>query len=206
MSWFPFPLKLISCHPFCFSSQPRQADGRLPGQVHYESLCMRAVNQSIGRAIRHSRDYACIVLADMRYERPSVIKHLPQWIASQVQVCKTFGQGFAAIRKVVLALSGSCSYVVFPSLAVFQQEGMKHFNNYAQLQNNTIIIICTIVTKFIHGGDKIQTISGLKDLTPSTHQNYNFNFLFVCVCFPKRAPCTLNYINFVIQVHKFMEE
>ena len=63
---------------------------------------MRAVNQSIGRAIRHSRDYACIVLADMRYEKPSVAKHLPKWIAGQLQVCKSFGQGFAAVRKVKL--------------------------------------------------------------------------------------------------------
>ena len=61
---------------------------------------MKAVNQSIGRAIRHSRDYACIVLADMRYERRSVANQLPKWIASQLQVCKTFGQAFAAVRKV----------------------------------------------------------------------------------------------------------
>lgn len=83
------------------SPQPRQQDGRLPGQVHYENLCMKAVNQSIGRAIRHSRDYACIVLADVRYERPSVAKRLPQWIASQLQVCKTFGTAFSAARKVI---------------------------------------------------------------------------------------------------------
>ena len=61
---------------------------------------MKAVNQSIGRAIRHSRDYALIVLADLRYERPSVAKHLPKWIAAQLKVCKTFGPGFAAARKV----------------------------------------------------------------------------------------------------------
>jgi len=28
--------------------QPRAPDGRLPGQVHFENLCMKAVNQSIG--------------------------------------------------------------------------------------------------------------------------------------------------------------
>ena len=88
--------------PLC--PQPRQQDGRLPGQLHYENLCMKAVNQSIGRAIRHSRDYACIVLADVRYERPNVIKRLPQWIASQLQVCKNFGSAFAAARKVIQQL------------------------------------------------------------------------------------------------------
>lgn len=61
---------------------------------------MKAVNQSIGRAIRHSRDYACILLADVRYERASVAKQLPKWIVAQLQVCRTFGQAFAAARKV----------------------------------------------------------------------------------------------------------
>ncbi|KAI9812801.1 MAG: ATP-dependent DNA helicase chl1 [Phylliscum demangeonii] len=33
----------------------------------YENACMRAVNQSVGRAIRHRGDYACILLADRRF-------------------------------------------------------------------------------------------------------------------------------------------
>jgi len=28
--------------------QARDSEGRQPGQVHYENLCMKAVNQSIG--------------------------------------------------------------------------------------------------------------------------------------------------------------
>jgi chromosome transmission fidelity protein 1 len=38
---------------------------------------MKAVNQSIGRSIRHSRDYASIVLVDQRYARSSVREKLP---------------------------------------------------------------------------------------------------------------------------------
>ena len=150
---------LISCF-----HQPRQADGRLPGQVHYESLCMRAVNQSIGRAIRHSRDYACIMLADVRYERPSVTKHLPQWIASQVQVCKTFGQGFAAIRKVYRAIvctklqwsriwsSFSCSSSTISHETVSNSLILPSHKNCIASDNNKFIF-----TKFNSwGGDKIK--------------------------------------------------
>ena len=61
---------------------------------------MKAVNQSIGRSIRHARDYACIVLVDQRYERRGIRGKLPEWIHSQLQVCHGFGQAFAAIRKV----------------------------------------------------------------------------------------------------------
>jgi chromosome transmission fidelity protein 1 len=41
-------------------------NGKGAGQQYYETLCMRAVNQAIGRAIRHKNDYAAIVLIDTR--------------------------------------------------------------------------------------------------------------------------------------------
>ncbi|KAJ1832770.1 ATP-dependent DNA helicase chl1 [Coemansia sp. RSA 2711] len=46
----------------------------------YEALCMRAVNQSIGRAIRHQRDYAVVVFMDARYAEPRIARKLPRWI------------------------------------------------------------------------------------------------------------------------------
>ncbi|KAL6070053.1 DEAD H (Asp-Glu-Ala-Asp His) box helicase 11, variant 3 [Balamuthia mandrillaris] len=55
-----------------------------PGSSFYENLCMRAVNQSIGRAIRHANDYAAIVFIDQRYQRQSVIAKLPKWISSRL--------------------------------------------------------------------------------------------------------------------------
>ncbi len=61
---------------------------------------MKAVNQSIGRSIRHARDYASIVLVDHRYSRSSVRGKLPEWIGSQLQICENFGQAFSAVRKV----------------------------------------------------------------------------------------------------------
>ena len=82
--------------------QPLSPDGRQAGQVHYENLCMKAVNQSIGRSIRHAKDYATIVLVDQRYARTSVREKLPEWIARQLQVCQGFGQAFAAVRKVCM--------------------------------------------------------------------------------------------------------
>ncbi|XP_021100925.1 ATP-dependent DNA helicase DDX11 isoform X2 [Heterocephalus glaber] len=70
-----------------------------PGKALVENLCMKAVNQSVGRAIRHQRDFASIVLLDQRYARPPVLAKLPAWIRDRVEVKATFGAAFAALRK-----------------------------------------------------------------------------------------------------------
>uniref|UniRef100_A0A2N9EY99 Helicase ATP-binding domain-containing protein n=1 Tax=Fagus sylvatica TaxID=28930 RepID=A0A2N9EY99_FAGSY len=64
---------------------------RRRGKEYYENLCMKAVNQSIGRAIRHVNDYAAILLVDTRYASdPSSrsLSHpanrLPQWIKDRL--------------------------------------------------------------------------------------------------------------------------
>ncbi|XP_075711853.1 ATP-dependent DNA helicase DDX11 isoform X2 [Rhinoderma darwinii] len=76
-----------------------KTNGVSAGKVLIENLCMRAVNQSIGRAIRHRGDYAGIVLLDHRYSRPSVLGKLPQWIRNRTEVKQSFGPAFASIRK-----------------------------------------------------------------------------------------------------------
>jgi chromosome transmission fidelity protein 1 len=53
----------------------------ITGQSYYQNLCLRAVNQSVGRAIRHAKDYAAIVLIDRRYTTDrSIWSGLPNWI------------------------------------------------------------------------------------------------------------------------------
>ncbi|PFX19231.1 putative ATP-dependent RNA helicase DDX11 [Stylophora pistillata] len=73
--------------------------GPKAGQIHYENLCMKAVNQSIGRAIRHKRDFATILLLDQRYGSARIQKSLPGWISNRLQHQTRFGSAFAAIRK-----------------------------------------------------------------------------------------------------------
>ena len=73
----------------------------ITGQSYYQNLCMRSVNQSIGRAIRHANDYAVIILADFRYSSDSRIwKGLPTWLKSGVpnQSNSSFGTVLKDVR------------------------------------------------------------------------------------------------------------
>ncbi|XP_077639407.1 ATP-dependent DNA helicase DDX11 isoform X1 [Lonchura striata] len=79
-------------------TMPR-ASGQAPSRVLIENLCMKAVNQSIGRAIRHQKDFASILLLDHRYTRPAIFNKLPQWIRERTQVKPAFGSAFAELRK-----------------------------------------------------------------------------------------------------------
>ncbi|KAL8972408.1 MAG: hypothetical protein Q9183_000569 [Haloplaca sp. 2 TL-2023] len=56
------------------------SQGKAAGREFYENACMRAVNQSIGRAIRHQNDFASILLLDRRYSSPRIMNKLPGWI------------------------------------------------------------------------------------------------------------------------------
>ncbi|XP_042559674.1 ATP-dependent DNA helicase DDX11 isoform X2 [Clupea harengus] len=76
--------------------------GRSPGRSLVENLCMKAVNQSIGRAIRHRGDYACVVLLDRRFSRPATLQKIPDWIRTSMHTHTSFGPAFASIRKFFL--------------------------------------------------------------------------------------------------------
>lgn len=68
------------------------------GQEHYTALAARALNQSIGRAIRHARDYACVVLLDARYEDNGLARAwLPQWMQQSLVPTAPFGPSIARV-------------------------------------------------------------------------------------------------------------
>ncbi|KAK6822007.1 helicase C-terminal domain-containing protein [Apiospora arundinis] len=66
--------------PAPMSKAEATAKAKEASRDFYENACMRAVNQSIGRAIRHKGDYAAIVLLDRRFGAERIRRKLPGWI------------------------------------------------------------------------------------------------------------------------------
>ncbi|XP_036330360.1 ATP-dependent DNA helicase DDX11 [Rhagoletis pomonella] len=69
------------------------------GNEYYENVCLKAVNQCIGRSVRHINDYACVLLVDERYCKEGIQAKLPQWITRSLEIPKTFGAVQAATAR-----------------------------------------------------------------------------------------------------------
>jgi len=67
------------------------------GRELYENLCMNAVNQSIGRAIRHRSDWASLILLDSRFSSSRIRDKLPQWISEGTEVSENFGSAVKSL-------------------------------------------------------------------------------------------------------------
>lgn len=85
-----------------FDAAAKAGQPGITGREYYDNLCMNAVNQCVGRVIRHRNDYAAIVLADARYAQHrarSPVQKLPKWI--QTSFCSTdgtFGAGYGRLK------------------------------------------------------------------------------------------------------------
>uniref|UniRef100_A0A4W5JXI1 ATP-dependent helicase C-terminal domain-containing protein n=1 Tax=Hucho hucho TaxID=62062 RepID=A0A4W5JXI1_9TELE len=89
----------------------------LSGQNWYRQQASRAVNQAIGRVIRHRDDYGAIFLCDHRFKSTDARAQLPSWVRPYVRTYDNFGnvvrdvaQFFRVAQKLV---SGSSRRVHF---------------------------------------------------------------------------------------------
>uniref|UniRef100_A0A8C8XY62 Regulator of telomere elongation helicase 1 n=1 Tax=Panthera leo TaxID=9689 RepID=A0A8C8XY62_PANLE len=63
----------------------------LSGHEWYRQQASRAVNQAIGRVIRHRHDYGAIFLCDHRFTHADARAQLPSWVRPHVKVYDSFG-------------------------------------------------------------------------------------------------------------------
>ena len=112
------------------------AAGTSAGREYYEDLCMKAVNQCVGRVIRHAGDWAAILLVDARWggracPRPGPgpstafqsacdggrsapsrvwdgpLGKLPGWIQQSLDVSPSFGDAFARLHRFTRAMKSA---------------------------------------------------------------------------------------------------
>ncbi|XP_043701718.1 regulator of telomere elongation helicase 1 homolog isoform X2 [Telopea speciosissima] len=63
----------------------------LTGEEWYRQQASRAVNQAVGRVIRHSNDYGAIILCDERFMQPGRQGEMSLWIRPYIKCYPNFG-------------------------------------------------------------------------------------------------------------------
>lgn len=69
----------------------------LSGDEWYSLEATRAVNQAIGRVIRHKNDYGAILLCDTRFNSPKIKGQLSAWLRDHINVSTKFGETVSEI-------------------------------------------------------------------------------------------------------------
>ncbi|KAJ3090221.1 Regulator of telomere elongation helicase 1 [Quaeritorhiza haematococci] len=111
------------------SERAQHKQPTISGDEWYKQQAARAVNQAIGRVIRHRNDYGAILLCDERFGYAANTKQLPVWIRPHVRVYKNFGESLRNLAQFFKGMderqrkSGSAPEV--------QQPSSDHYANFS---------------------------------------------------------------------------
>lgn len=73
--------------------------GMLTGEEWYQQQAMRAVNQAVGRVIRHINDYGVVLLCESRFGKRKWTDGLSLWLRPHVKQFSGVGQGMPALQR-----------------------------------------------------------------------------------------------------------
>ncbi|XP_051934803.1 Fanconi anemia group J protein isoform X2 [Hippocampus zosterae] len=109
-----------------YNDQHSKSRGLLPGHHWYEMQAYRALNQALGRCIRHREDWGALILVDDRFRNNpnKYIKGLSKWVRQLVQHHDTFTSAMESLaafsqaqKKCCLLTDSQNSIISFPSSA-----------------------------------------------------------------------------------------
>ena len=69
------------------------------GNEWYEQQAFKAVNQAMGRCIRHKNDYGAMLLLDERYTRPGKRNKMSKWLSGSIQSHRSFYQMLNSVHQ-----------------------------------------------------------------------------------------------------------
>ena len=77
----------------------RDAPTALSGEAWYSQTAMRAVNQALGRVIRHRNDHGAVILLDERFGYGDTLNQLSVWLRPAIQSFDAFGPAAAQLSR-----------------------------------------------------------------------------------------------------------
>lgn len=83
--------KVVLKREFCDKTRKVAVNG-ISGDEWYTQQAARALNQAIGRVIRHRKDYGAIILLDERFSYANTKNSLSMWLRPRIEMRKNFGE------------------------------------------------------------------------------------------------------------------
>uniref|UniRef100_A0A3Q2XFD4 DNA 5'-3' helicase n=1 Tax=Hippocampus comes TaxID=109280 RepID=A0A3Q2XFD4_HIPCM len=95
-----------------YNDQHSKSRGLLPGHHWYEMQAYRALNQALGRCIRHRKDWGALILVDDRFRNNpnKYIKGLSKWVRQLVQHHDTFTSAMESLAAFSQAQEKCCLF------------------------------------------------------------------------------------------------
>lgn len=78
---------------------PRVRGNALSGEAWYTQEAFRAVNQAVGRVIRHRNDYGAIIYADERFANSLYREKMSLWLRPHLQIFPSFGSAASSLSR-----------------------------------------------------------------------------------------------------------
>lgn len=78
----------------------------------YQQQASRAVNQTIGRVIRHKNDFGAVLLCDHRFEKS--VNHLSNWLKPSMQVMGKYPLAYKKVREFFKGIEKGITPVITP--------------------------------------------------------------------------------------------
>ncbi|GMH37031.1 hypothetical protein BSKO_04904 [Bryopsis sp. KO-2023] len=73
--------------------------GGLSGAQWYKQTAIRAVNQAMGRVIRHRHDFGAIIMCDRRFADSGMQRQVSLWLRSMLKVHRNFGSAVGTLTR-----------------------------------------------------------------------------------------------------------
>ncbi|AFZ81629.1 DNA repair helicase, putative [Theileria equi strain WA] len=65
----------------------------------YTTQAIRAINQAIGRSIRHINDYGAVLLADYRYQLSPIKQNISEWVANRLKIYQSIDDSTDSLKR-----------------------------------------------------------------------------------------------------------
>ncbi|XP_076911660.1 regulator of telomere elongation helicase 1 homolog [Bidens hawaiensis] len=95
----------------------------LTGDEWYSQQASRAVNQAVGRVIRHRHDHGAIIFCDERFTKPNHQSQISLWIQPRIKCYTNFGDVVFTLTR--FFRDAAINYPTKPKLTQIEESGVK---------------------------------------------------------------------------------